>query len=60
MSLSPDDIPEGLLTIPLDELTDVDLDAMRRLRDCAVRGDWKGAFEILTNHKPTKAQEPKP
>lgn len=60
MSLDPDNIPEGLLTLPLEELTDVDLESLRQLRDCAVRGDWKGAMQVLTDNTKRRNQEKKP
>jgi hypothetical protein len=48
--MSPDDIPEGLLTIPLDELTEHDFQAMRELKRLAERQDWEAVGRLLVEH----------
>ncbi len=55
--IPPDDIPDGLLTVPLDELTDTDLDALRQLRALAEKHDWDGVMRLLVQHSKPKTQE---
>jgi hypothetical protein len=56
--MNPDDTPDGLLSVPLEEMTRDDVEAFELLRQLAEKHDWEAVGRLLIEHsRPIKREK---